>query len=422
MLRSLLAEGSTAGDMIRRAGQTFATRLFLLLVSLVSGIIIARTLGPDGRGAYAVATAVGSIGAQFATLGLHASNTYLVAQDRKLLPALIGNTLGVSIGVGGVLGALVVVCVLFGPCAGTLQGGMVWLAAAAIPIYTALMLLQNLLLGLYDTSRFNATELGENLLGLVLLVCLVLLGWENPLTVYGSALMVSLGVAAVIARWLVKNAGGSRLSANLLKNNLGFNTRAYLSTLLFLLVARIDVLLIAHLLDDTQTGLFAVAYSLGEMLAMIAVVTGSILFPRLVREADRAARWQIASRTALTLGLLVTLAGLVSLPIADEVVTLLFGEVYRPSASAYIYLVPGMICLSVNSILMNYFASEGMPPIVVVGPLLAVFAKLALGFHLIPLYGIGGAALSTSFTYAIVLTVTLVYLVGWRRRATAIAP
>jgi O-antigen/teichoic acid export membrane protein len=231
-----------------------------------------------------------------------------------------------------------------------------------------------------------------------------------------------LGVAAVIARWLVKNAGGSRLSANLLKNNLGFNTRAYLSTLLFLLVARIDVLLIAHLLDDTQTGLFAVAYSLGEMLAMIAVVTGSILFPRLVREADRAARWQIASRTALTLGLLVTLAGLVSLPIADEVVTLLFGEVYRPSASAYIYLVPGMICLSVNSILMNYFASEGMPPIVVVGPLLAVFAKLALGFHLIPLYGIGGAALSTSFTYAIVLTVTLVYLVGWRRRATAIAP
>ena len=422
MLRSLLAEDSPTGDMIRRVGQTFATRLLLILVSLGSGIIIARTLGPDGRGVYAVATAIGTIGAQFATLGLHASNTYLVAQDRKLLPALIGNTLGVSITVGGVLGIFVVACAVFGPCPDIIQGGMVWLAAAAIPIYTALMLLQNLLLGLYETSRFNATEIGENLFGFALLVCLVLFGWENPFTVYGSALMVSLGVAVVVARWLVNNAGGIRLSVILLKNNLGFNTRAYLSTLFFLLVARIDVLLIAHFLDEAQTGLYAVAYSIGEMLAMIAVVTGSILFPRLVRESDSAARWQIASRTALTIGLLVSLIGVVSLPIADELVSLLFGTVYRPSASAYAYLVPGMICLSVNSIIMNYYASEGMPPIVVVAPLLAVLAKLALGFHLIPTYGIDGAALSTSFTYAIVLIVTLVYLVGWRRRTVVVAP
>jgi O-antigen/teichoic acid export membrane protein len=421
MLAGLTERYAASKDFIDRVMQTFLTKALLILASVVSGIIIARTLGPDGRGTYAVATAIGTIGAQFATLGLHASNTYLLARDRRYLAALVGNTVAVSIGAGGVLGMLLVACVLSGPCADLIQGDMLWLAVMAIPIYAALILLQNLLLGLYDTARFNATEIVENLVGLVLLIGLVVIGCENPFTVYGSSLLVSLGVAGVLARWLVVKAGGLSVSLVLLRENFGFSLRAYLSTLLFLLVARVDILLIAHFLDETQTGLYAVASSLGEMLAMIAVVTGNILFPRLVHEKDRAARWQMASRTALTIGMLVTLAGVISLPIAEGLVTLLFGEAYRPGASAYVYLVPGMICLSVNGILMNFYAAEGMPPIVVIAPMLAVVVKLALGVYLIPLHGVDGAALSATITYALVLLVTFTYLVGWRRRAAAVA-
>src|SRR3972149_6606561 len=70
-------------------------------VRLVTSVLVARILGPEGRGLYAVAMAVGAIGVQFGNLGLHASNTYYVARERSLLPALIGNTLLVSFVVGG---------------------------------------------------------------------------------------------------------------------------------------------------------------------------------------------------------------------------------------------------------------------------------------------------------------------------------
>src|SRR6266852_9753352 len=85
-----------AGTELRRSVlETYATRVLVLAVTFATAVVIARELGPTGRGFYAVAATVGAIGVQFSNLGLHLSNTYYVAKDRALLPALIGNTLAV---------------------------------------------------------------------------------------------------------------------------------------------------------------------------------------------------------------------------------------------------------------------------------------------------------------------------------------
>ncbi len=73
--------------------ETYATRILLIAIGFATTVIISRTLGPSGRGLFAVAAAIGAIGIQFGNLGLHASNTYYVAKDRELLPVLVGNTL-----------------------------------------------------------------------------------------------------------------------------------------------------------------------------------------------------------------------------------------------------------------------------------------------------------------------------------------
>src|SRR5215472_6205860 len=85
----------------RNIAETYATRVVLLVLALAITIIVSRYLGPAGRGYFAVATAVGAIGVQFGNLGLHASNTYYVSKDRSLLATLMGNTLVISFGLGG---------------------------------------------------------------------------------------------------------------------------------------------------------------------------------------------------------------------------------------------------------------------------------------------------------------------------------
>ncbi len=92
-------------ELRRNVLETYGTRVLVVAVSLATAVVIARVLGPAGRGMYAVAVAVGAIGAQFGNLGLHASNTYYVSKDRALLPALIGNTLAVVFAAGVVTAA-----------------------------------------------------------------------------------------------------------------------------------------------------------------------------------------------------------------------------------------------------------------------------------------------------------------------------
>jgi len=85
-------------ELRRNVVETYGTRLFVVTLTFATAVVIARDLGPAGRGFYAVAIAVGAIGVQLSNLGLHLSNTYHVAKNQALLPALIGNTLAVVCG------------------------------------------------------------------------------------------------------------------------------------------------------------------------------------------------------------------------------------------------------------------------------------------------------------------------------------
>jgi len=421
MLQRLFDRDSNAGDLLRRVGQTFAARLLLLTMSLVSGVIIARTLGPSGRGEYAVASAVAAIGAQFAMLGMHASNTYYLARDKSKLSALLGNSLAVSWLAGGAIGGGVMLFFSLTEGLLPLHGGLLLLAALAVPVYASFTLLQNLLLGLYETGRFNRVEITMNGLSLTVLGALVLLGWQSPLTVYGSSLLVAAFVVVGMFHWLLKAGRGIRLSASLLRDNFGFSLRAYLSALIFLLVTRIDLLLISHLQGAEATGHYAIAASIAELLGMLAVVTGNILFPRLSGEEDPRKRWKLASQTAMVIGTVVVLAGGLSIPLAEPLLDLMYGKQYLPAAAAYSWLVPGVICLAVNTIWMNYFAAEGMPPIVIVAPAVVLLLKLMLGLLLIPMHGIEGAAVAASISYGLMLAMSGVYLVWLRRPVAAVA-
>src|SRR2546425_4234420 len=75
-----------AGTELRRnVLETYGTRVLVVAVTFATAVVIARELGPTGRGLYVVAATLGAIGAQFVNFGLHASNTYFVAKDRTRL-------------------------------------------------------------------------------------------------------------------------------------------------------------------------------------------------------------------------------------------------------------------------------------------------------------------------------------------------
>src|SRR5207237_1657312 len=156
--------------------ETYTTRILLIAIGFAMTVIISRTLGPSGRGLFAVAAAIGAIGIQFGNLGLHASNTYYVAKNRELLPVLIGNTLVVSFGIGGTAALFGWILAAIWPKLAPLHGTLLVLALAWIPFGLAYLLLQNLLLGVDQVRTFNGIELASKAIGLVLVGLAILSG------------------------------------------------------------------------------------------------------------------------------------------------------------------------------------------------------------------------------------------------------
>ena len=176
-----------ASDFMRKIAETFAVRILLIGIGLVTSVIVTRILGPEGRGLYAVVIAIGAMGIQFGNLGLHASNTYYVSKDRSLLPALVGNTLVVSFAFGG--GGAFVAWIVFSlwPNIAPVGGFLLIIALVWIPFGLAYMLIQNLLLGLQEVRAYNVIELTTKILSVCFIVVVIAFNLISVATIFSTA-------------------------------------------------------------------------------------------------------------------------------------------------------------------------------------------------------------------------------------------
>jgi O-antigen/teichoic acid export membrane protein len=411
-----LARRALASDFLRKVVETFGTRVLLVAMSLATSVIVTRTLGPEGRGLYATTVAVGVIGAQFANLGLHASNTYYVARDRGLLPALLGNSLLVSFGLGG-FGVLIAWVVFVAwPQIAPLDGVLLGLALWWIPFALAYMLLQNLLLGIQEIRAYNTIELVTKLISIGLIVLLIALGAVTPAMMYlASFATMVIGLLWVTWRLRARLARQVAISADLFRQGLRYGFKAYLAAFFAYMVLRVDLLMVKQMLGAEAAGYYSVAANLADLALMLPVVTGSLLFPRLSAMSSGEQRWRFASKVAAGVGGVMLVGVVAARFLAQFGITLLYGDLFLPAVPPFLWLLPAIVLMSVNTILMNYFAASGMPPVTVYSPGVAALLNMALNLWLLPRLGIVGASLSSIAAYGLMLSFSVGYLYAARR-------
>jgi O-antigen/teichoic acid export membrane protein len=402
-------------DFARDIIGTIATRVALTLIGVVSSVLVARALGPDGRGQFAAAIAIGAIAVQFANLGLHASNTWTVSRDPGLLGPVVANSLLVSI-VGGIAaGAIVGIVAAILPAAVPIKGTLLLLAMVSVPSGLAYLYLTNLLIAVRRIKANNLIELASRLGAVALLVWLVVARVISPeLVVAVSVAVLALGACAAL--YLLTSTAEASLRPRLvvLRTNLGYGGRAYWAALLSFLVIRFDLILVANMRGSTEAGYYSVAVSIGDLLYLPAVVVGALLFPRLAAMVDAGQRWAIAATMARGIAVLFVVGAILAVVLSDWLVRLLFGEEFAPSAAAFRWLAPGIVALAVHTVLMNYLAAVGMPLVTMVGPASGLTLSFILNLALIPPLGAIGASLSSSLAYGLMLGVSVWYFVTHR--------
>ena len=417
---------TAAGTELRRnVLETYGTRLLVVAVAFATAIVIARELGPAGRGLYAVAVTLGAIGAQFGNLGLHASNMYYVARDRALLPALIGNTLAVVFA-ACVIAALGGIALVFWPRLSPIHGTLLLLALASVPVSLAYLLTQGLLLGVNKVRAYNNIESGGKLLALVL-ICILALLHGSTVELYFGATLACVMVTFLWALLRLKRdaAEPPKLSFEVFRQSIGLGMRAYVIAFFGFLLLRIDLLMVKYMLGATEAGYYSISQVLAENTMMFPVVVGLLLFPKLSATKEKEEKLRLANKAVLVTAALMLPVVVIAALTAGPIISIAFGRNFLPAVAPFAWLMPGTYFLGIETVMVQLLNSEGFPPIIVAAWIADTVVNVAVNFWAIPRYGITGASAVSSVCYFLMFL--LVSAVVWKRNysrpaAAAYAP
>ena len=402
--------------------ETYATRILLIVLGLATTVVVSRALGPTGRGLFAVATAIAAIGVQFGNFGLHASNTYYVAKQPELLPVLLGNTLIVGLGFGGVAALLGWTLFTMQPRLAPLHGSLLALALASIPLGLAYLLLQNLLLGIDQVRAYNAIELANKTIGLAL-VGVVILSRRLSAELMFAATLVALVFSFLWVLWSLRDVLRFPVlfSITVFRQHIGLGMKAYLIAFFGFLLLRIDLVMVKYMLGAQAAGYYSISETMAENILTLPVVVGTILFPKLSGMVHNGERLRLTRKagfvTAALMGPIVIIASLLAKP----AVQLVFGTKFLPAVIPFIWLMPGSFLLGVEIVIVQYLNSLGFPKIIAYCWLLVTALNIAINFWAIPVYGITGAAIVSTVSYSLIFVLVLAVVYRVSNRASQYA-
>jgi O-antigen/teichoic acid export membrane protein len=414
-----LSAAPLGGRFVADVVASLGSRVVILALAFVTSVTIARSLGPEGRGLYAVAVAIGGLGVQFANLGLHAGNTLIVTRRHEASGQVLANTVAVSLGLGGFLaiGAWVAIHAL--PVSRPLEDPLLAVALLLIPLGLLILLLEQLLLAFGSVGAFNRVEIGLRVGNLAGIGVAWLAGILSAGTAVAISLLSSASFALVAIRLLLPVAGRP-ISPNvaLLREYIGYGLRAYAAAFLAFLVLRIDLLMVDYFRGAADTGQYSIAVSLADLVYLPAVIVGTLLFPRLTAMTDAVARRHAATQVVTATGVAAIFGTFVAVVVARPLIGLIYGGEFEPAVAAFQWLMPAVAFLSVHTLVMTYYAASGMPLVVIFCPLVGLIANVGINLVAIPALGIVGASISSTIAYAVMTMLGVAYFLYQRSDAS----
>jgi O-antigen/teichoic acid export membrane protein len=402
---------------------TLSGRIIVLGMSLVSALVLARTLGPEGRGLFALVLLLPELATAFGRLGIEQANAVYAGLEPDRRRALSWHSALIAGGVGGLI-ALSGFCYIFLGAPG-LQGAMrgpAWLYIVPLALVPCRILAEYWLAILRGMNRIvllNVIEVGTKVASLALiLICVVILGAGVPGAVWVDSAVV-IGTVLVLASLLayVGVMGWPTFDRALLKRSAAFALPAHFAGVMTYLNYRIDQFIIAIMLPPDQLAIYVIAVEVAERIWILPGAVSAALLPHLtnspVRDPTVAA--VVTRHTILWTAALC----IVVYALAPWAIELLFSSAFASSASPLRWLLPGIFALALAKVLVAELLSREKIHFTVWLSLIAASVNACLNFVLLPRMGIAGAALASSVSYFLVAVVVIWYYVrvtgvSWR--------
>ncbi|TKJ39024.1 hypothetical protein CEE37_11405 [candidate division LCP-89 bacterium B3_LCP] len=172
---------------------------------------------------------------------------------------------------------------------------------------------------------------------------------------------------------------------------------------------KIDILFLQWLRNSTEVGYYAVSMRLVDALAIVPTVfmTAALpLFSRSFREDVGLFFRRVRLSFRLLLAVILPIVGVIAF-YSVEVIRLLYGEDYAPSAAALQILIFAEIFVYGGLVFDNSLVACGKQRFTGLLAALMALSNIILNLIFIPQYGIAGAAWATVVSYGLGLTIAV---------------
>lgn len=400
---------------VRMAG-TAATSAVIMACGLVTGLIAARSLGPDGRGQLATLTVWMMTLLYAGTLGIPEAVAYFTAAERGLRDTIWSTAQAVALALGALITAAGWLLIPFIFVGGNeaLAGWAPWyLLLWAIPGFS-LLCAQAWLQGLGRVYAFNLVRVTVPLVNAAGMV-LLLLSRDDSVLHFAGVLLIGNAAAWAVAMWFspLRSLRAVPPSPQLGRRMLGYGLRVQLGNWTGAVSLRLDQLLLSLLASPASLGVYVVAVNYATLLqaipgtAMLLMLPDAVAAHRDGREAACLAQWY---RRVLWV---MVIAAVVLAAFSSIVISTVVGASFSSAVPLALVLLPAMVVFGMNEVLWIAFMGIGRPEVAskseVVGLIVTVLALAAL----LPAFGAYGAAIASLLAYGS----THVYLLRQASRA-----
>lgn len=392
---------------------TYSVRVLLIPLGAVNAAIVARWLGPADLGVYAAIVTYLATAAVVGGLGLAQAVGRSAAARPELTRPLVANArlTGASAGFVAVV-ALVGLRLGLPDAFRGISTTLLLIAGFALPLNLISSQLQAVLLARRRIRSYNILEGLDRVLFLTgSVVLLVVCG-------YGVGALVAAATAFAFVKLVLfhvfigPETEQWRPNLRVLRDLGSVPMRAYLASLFSFLVLRSDLMLIHGLLGPSSTGLYSVAVRFADFFLLLPAAVGTLLFPRVAASSGSGGAEFTAAVCRHTV-LPVTFGCLSAAATAAWIVPAIFGEPYQGAALPLSILLPGVWCMSLQTLLANDLAGRDYPVFLPWMWFVLLVVNLGLNLLWLPSLGIAGAALSSTIAYALCLVLVARY---WLRR------
>lgn len=392
---------------VRHVASTMSTQIVGLMLSVVASVIVARTLGPQGKGAVAVVLLIGNLLALVLNGGLSSANVYFAASGKISPSKLLSNSVIFAL-LATLIGAvLVLVLASTGLIAKLVPGvsmGLLLVGIIAFPVRLLDLLLSCILQGLQKIVTVNIIDLNQSLIYVVLVLILVVVFKGG---VWGAVVALQSGVVVTaIAKLVVLNHQNIRLHLRwdgaVARETLRYGAKGYVSNIMQFFNYRLDSLIVNFYLGVAGTGLYSVSVSLAELLWHMPNAVSYSLFPKSAASKVEHVNRVLPGIFGITTAVTALGAGALALS-GKFAIRLLFSRAFASAYTPMLALLPGVVCLGAGKVLLAYISGRGYPIYQSIAIGVSLVVTVALDFVLIPRYGILGAAIASSVSYTTIL-------------------